>query len=151
MRPLGADEAASFGLSGDLGARVRIQVVPVLWPSVNAITLGRVILVRRRALARHGAALVAHELVHVMQYQRLGMLRFLGRYLSEYVRGLWRFRRHRLAYMAISFEEQARAAANKWQSTGESLVLCEQQVRSQHNHSRSGADGSTPGEAPAQT
>ncbi len=54
------------------------------------------------------AKLLSHELVHVRQWQKMGTVRFLFRYLGEY----WRARRqghsHQIAYEMISLEKEAR-------------------------------------------
>jgi hypothetical protein len=42
------------------------------------------------------------------------MPRFLWRYVAAYLRNRRRLRRHRDAYLAIPFEEQARAEAARW-------------------------------------
>ena len=52
-------------------------------------------------------ALIGHELVHVEQYKKLGMIRFLIRYLFEFVMNLAREKNCKRAYMAISFEREA--------------------------------------------
>lgn len=52
-------------------------------------------------------ALIGHELVHVEQYKKLGMVRFLIRYLLEFVVNLRKERTCRKAYMAIPFEREA--------------------------------------------
>ena len=54
-----------------------------------AITLGRRVHFHRRALAAFGAseagkALLIHELIHVWQYRKLGLVRFLLRYVREF-------------------------------------------------------------------
>lgn len=61
-----------------------------------------------------GRALLAHELVHVAQYDRIGITRFLWRYAREYVCNLWRMRGLRRAYEAISFEVEARVITAEW-------------------------------------
>ena len=66
-------------------ARARIVDVPWLTPGVAAMTLGRVILLRRDHAGDE--ALLAHELVHVRQWRELGVARFLWRYLGAYARG----------------------------------------------------------------
>jgi hypothetical protein len=71
----------------------------------DAITLGSVISVRRaHAESRY---LLHHELVHVRQWRRYGMLGFGVRYLGAYA--LWRLRRkgHLGAYRRIPFEIEA--------------------------------------------
>ncbi len=87
--------------------RARVVVVPVLTPGVLAMTLGPWILVRRGR--EEDADLVAHELVHVQQWRELGVVRFLGRYLGEYLRYRMAGEPHWRAYVAISLEAEARA------------------------------------------
>ena len=88
---------------------------------IAAIALGRRVfvapsLVRRRVdgLGMPGP-LAAHEVAHVLQYERVGAFRFLFRYLREYGAGLWRAGKidagsRTRAYLDISFEQEARAA-----------------------------------------
>ncbi len=90
----------------------------VLWtvswlpPGVSGMTLGHRVLLRR---GRQGdAQLVAHELVHVEQYQTLGTGAFLVGYVRAYASNLWRFRSHRLAYLAIPAEREARRRTTRW-------------------------------------
>jgi hypothetical protein len=59
--------------------------------------------------------LLAHELVHVLQYRQQGYLLFSFRYLWHYGRGMVRYRlRHRVAYRNIPAEVAAYAAADAW-------------------------------------
>jgi Domain of unknown function (DUF4157) len=51
---------------------------------VDAITLGDVILFREESAARADAKLWAHELTHVMQYERWGIDGFASHYLQDY-------------------------------------------------------------------
>ena len=70
-----------------------------------AITLGPLISVRRaHAESRY---LLHHELVHVRQWRRYGVLGFGTRYLGAYA--VWRLRRkgHHGAYLRIPFEIEA--------------------------------------------
>lgn len=60
--------------------------------------------------ARRRALLVAHELVHISQWRRLGVTRFLGRYLGDYLRGRRQGLDHHRAYRQISLEQEAEAA-----------------------------------------
>ena len=92
---------------------------------VGAVTLGRRVLVAPSFLSRgEGGAgipwrLAVHEVAHVLQYGRTGTLRFLPRYLREYVAWLWRAgkldaRSRMRAYLKISFEREARAASREF-------------------------------------
>ena len=68
------------------------------------ITLGRLIIVKPTTPS---ARLLRHELVHVRQFRRLGVARFVLSYVGEYLR--WRVRGypHRGAYRRISYEVEA--------------------------------------------
>ena len=71
----------------------------------SAITLGRVVIVRRAAAS--SARLLRHEHVHVQQWRRLGVVGFLLRYVGAYLR--WRARGfgHWGAYRRIPLEVEA--------------------------------------------
>ncbi|HEX2060380.1 MAG TPA: hypothetical protein VHK90_06540, partial [Thermoanaerobaculia bacterium] len=56
------------------------------------------------------ARLMRHELAHVEQVNRLGLFVFLWRYVTEFLRHLWRERSLSRAYRMISFEVEAAAA-----------------------------------------
>ncbi|MCE2513192.1 MAG: DUF4157 domain-containing protein [Acidimicrobiia bacterium] len=115
MRRLTPQEIASYDLvSPELARRARVQRVPVLTPGVDGMTFGRLILLRRDDDRSGRRVLIAHELVHVEQYAKLGAVRFLWRYLREYLANVVRLRNHRRAYLAISFEAEARAQAARW-------------------------------------
>jgi hypothetical protein len=85
--------------------RARIVLVPWLTPGIAAMTLGHWILVRR---GRESEGLIAHELVHVEQWRRQGLVPFLARYLSDYLRLRLAGEPHWRAYSAISLEVEAR-------------------------------------------
>jgi hypothetical protein len=95
------------------GVRVRLGfpwwIRPFLFPGVIALTLGRSIYIAPDAAAdidRH----IRHELVHVWQVTRLGLLPFLWRYMREYLSNRWRGLDPDTAYRRISLEEEASAA-----------------------------------------
>ena len=116
MRRLNAQEIARYDLvPPETSRRVRVQKVPFLAPGFHGMTVGRLILLLRDDDRSGRRVLLAHELAHVEQYHRLGVVRFLRRYVGEYARNLMRLRSHRKAYLAISFEAEARAATERWQ------------------------------------
>ena len=80
---------------------------PFLHRNTIAITLGRRIYI---AAEHVSDALLRHELVHVRQAGELGVVRFLWRYVAEYLRNRRRGMTHDAAYRAISFEAEAFAA-----------------------------------------
>ena len=115
MRRLTPQEIAGYDLvSPQIARRARVKKVPVLSPGMAGMTLGRLILVLRDDDRSGRRVLLAHELVHVRQYAKLGAARFLRRYLREYFANLVRLRSHRRAYLAISLEAEARAEAARW-------------------------------------
>jgi hypothetical protein len=77
-----------------------------------AMTLGRLVLVRRRVA--DDALLLRHEEEHVGQWRRAGVPGFLARYLGAYLR--WRLRgySHWSAYRRIPLEIEAEWAARRW-------------------------------------
>jgi len=114
-RRLTPDELARFDhVPEALVREVRVFEVPLLAPGADAMTLGRTVLMRRG----HGddSRLVAHELVHVQQWSRLGVVGFLRRYLAAYAKNLTRLRNHRAAYLAIPLEVEARERARRWRA-----------------------------------
>ena len=80
-------------------------------PGASATTFGRTVFVRRGVTM--SPRLRRHEYEHVLQFHELGRVRFLARYVGEYVR--WRLRRHghRGAYLRISFEVRAEWRARR--------------------------------------
>lgn len=74
-------------------------------PGAAAITLGRLVVVRPRAAGDE--RLLRHELVHVEQWARLGVVGFLLRYLGAYL--WWRAHAHghASAYRRIPLEVEA--------------------------------------------
>ena len=117
MRLGGADPAElgnRLGL-GDID-RVAIRIAPKwmvrVWRGdIAAMTLPWAIYVRREVLGGDSlrlARLVSHELVHVCQWQRLGVIRFLRLYLSDYLDGRRKGLSHNEAYLAIALEVEAR-------------------------------------------
>ena len=100
-------------------ARARVRVGypwwlrPFMARSVIGITLGRRIDLSANIERRsedYVSRLLRHELVHVAQVNRLGLLRFLILYVAEFLRHFWRVRSIHRAYHLISFEIEAYAA-----------------------------------------
>jgi hypothetical protein len=78
---------------------------------VAGLTIGRRIWLRPEVLERgedHLIGILRHELVHVRQYERDGVVSFLLRYVAEYLRGRLRGLSHFDAYSSISYEREAR-------------------------------------------
>ncbi len=94
---------------------------------ILAITVGRRIFIAAKAISRdeHGrlivsARLIAHEAVHVVQYEQAGVLGFLFSYVREYWRALrgqrqgWGKGARLAAYFAIKHECEAYEAENAY-------------------------------------
>lgn len=91
--------------------------------NINGITFGRRIFIRPQlitvsddALLCAPKALIAHELAHVLQYQRLGFFRFFYTYLKGYWQALrkkekWDANARLEAYLEIPHEIEARRFA----------------------------------------
>ena len=101
----------------DARARVRVGypwwLRPFLARDVIAITLGRRIYLSGKAAVRSSdylERLLRHELAHVRQVNRHGLIAFMARYLVEFARLFVRERSIHTAYRNISFEVEARAA-----------------------------------------
>ena len=99
---------------------VRVRCVPVwirLWwrGSFAAITMPWGIYVRHEVLHRPEqlGTLIVHELAHVEQWRRLGVVRFLRRYVGEYVSLRRTGADHMSAYRGISLEADARQVSGE--------------------------------------
>ncbi len=83
---------------------------PFLMRGVIAVTIGRRIYLSAAMAEGHIEPLIRHELVHVRQIARLGLLRFYWRYAAEYISLRRRGLSSADAYRHISFEAEALAA-----------------------------------------
>lgn len=97
---------------------IRLEVLPRpvmrAMPTLGAITLGQRILVRPGVFEDDREVLLdllAHEVVHVAQWRRLGPAGFLVRYLIDYARLRAAGSGHAEAYLRIPAEEEARDVA----------------------------------------
>ena len=80
---------------------------PFLFNDVIAITLGRRVYVSQKLEGKALERIIAHELVHVRQIERVGLVRFYWRYLREYVANRRAGMPAQEAYRRISFEQEA--------------------------------------------
>lgn len=80
-------------------------------PAIAGMTLGHGIVLR--ADCADDRRLLAHELTHVAQYERLGVTRFLRQYLRE---GVWP------GYPRGSLEIEAKAAENRDSMGGQDVI-----------------------------
>lgn len=83
---------------------------PFLMRNVVAITLGRRVYLAANTAESEIEQLLRHELVHVQQIARLGIVRFYFQYMREYIALRRRGFSSSDAYQRISFETEAFAA-----------------------------------------
>ena len=118
-----SSQAVSRELAGLDLDRVEIRPAPGwltrLWGStIAAMALRTTVYIRPEMLGSDPTGLgplLVHELVHVHQWSRLGVVRFLWRYVAGYVKGRAAGLSHQDAYRAIPIEIEARAIATKLQ------------------------------------
>ncbi len=114
-RRLNAREIDAYDLiPGDLARRVHVVSIPFLPGSYVAITLGRFVCIARDIPDDGTSELLAHELVHVGQWQEVGKARFVLDYVGHFARGLREYRSWNKAYRGIAAEVEARTKATSW-------------------------------------
>ncbi len=75
----------------------------------QGITLGSLVIVRAETLLSPSfGELLRHELIHVRQWRREGILRFSAKYVGSYLGSRLRGYNHQAAYRRIPFEIEAR-------------------------------------------
>ncbi len=93
---------------------VRIFRVKKVLPAYTGITLGNWIFLMVDQPQDGTSVLLAHELVHVRQWQEQGKVRFLVDYLRCFIKGYKKQRSWSCAYREIDAECEARAEAQRW-------------------------------------
>ncbi len=94
--------------------RARIRSLFWLPGTFKGLTLGRNIFLTHDEPADGTSSLIAHELVHVEQFNDRGWLGFLRWYLSDFSSGLLKERNWMKAYRQVTAEEQARRSTHGW-------------------------------------
>lgn len=95
--------------------------------SIEGITIGRRVFIKPQNVTRSSSGaklkmpelLAAHEITHVLQYQRFGFFRFFRQYLGNYWKNLrskkkWDLAARHQAYLDIPFEIEAREIADEF-------------------------------------
>lgn len=83
---------------------VRVVEVPFTLPGSSAVTAGRIVFIHHDRA--EDSDLLAHELVHVCQWDEQGF-EFLWNYSTEYIENVVELRDLDAAYVEISFEQEA--------------------------------------------
>ena len=99
-------------VSPKLARRVRFYRLPFMFWT-DGLTLRSTVLLRK-GLGGSSDRLIAHELVHVQQWSRAGMIGFLRWYIGDYVRLRLKGHPHRVAYWRLSAERSARLVSSRW-------------------------------------
>ncbi len=93
---------------------------------IHGITIGKLIFITPQLIAVNNKKqkflpddLIVHEIAHVLQYRETGFVKFLVKYFLEYYRNLrksgkFNEKTRNLAYFKLSFEIEAREAANEF-------------------------------------
>ena len=111
---------AGLGDAGLRATRAKLVVMPpwmhaALSGRIAAITVGRCIFISpsrfEAVVAGQDPELLAHELIHVGQWEEQGLRVFLLRYVADYLRLRWCGLGHQEAYRHIGFEWEAYAGA----------------------------------------
>jgi len=76
--------------------------VSFLW--VHGMALFPFVLVKTK---KPGSILINHECIHLRQQLEMGIILFYIWYFAEYLIRLIQYRKHYLAYLHISFEQEA--------------------------------------------
>ena len=66
---------------------------------------------RTGAEPERSGRLIVHELMHIEQWRRLGMLRHVTQYVGDYLRNRFRRLGHWESYRAVRLEQEAREVA----------------------------------------
>ena len=97
------------------GLPIRVISLPWMRKWASAITFGRHVYFRPDYWEAHDfphrVGLLAHELTHVRQYRRYGLVPFLALYSLVYPLYLWRVRQHPLERPAYQTGQEVEALA----------------------------------------
>ncbi|MFW2383641.1 MAG: eCIS core domain-containing protein, partial [Acidimicrobiales bacterium] len=88
--------------------KTTIRSLPWLPGMFKGVTLGSNVFLTTDEPSDGTSTLIAHELVHVEQYDDHGSVRFLVTYLRDFLKGLVAHRSWMVAYRGITAEVEAR-------------------------------------------
>ncbi|NNF53357.1 MAG: hypothetical protein HKN03_02835 [Acidimicrobiales bacterium] len=94
--------------------RAVVVCIPWLPGTFAGLTLDRFILLARPQRADGSSTLLAHELVHVEQWDDRGMIGFAKWYVANFVREYRHRRKWMASYRALEAEVDARARTRDW-------------------------------------
>lgn len=79
-----------------------------LWPLSNydAITLPWGVYFKN-SYDQVSPSTIRHEMIHIEQKKKIGVVKFYTLYLWYYVNNLWKYKNHDMAYRNIPFEVEA--------------------------------------------
>ncbi len=109
-----AEVAAYDHLDPALARRVRVAKIPMLPGRYVGVTLGPLVILQTCEPSDGTSTLLAHELVHVKQWNERGAVRFAATYVASFAAEIRRSRNWNTAYRAIPAEVEARAETARW-------------------------------------
>lgn len=116
IRRLTSEEIEAYDLiPPELAHRVRIITIGWLPGPYAGMALGRTLVMSESVPPDGTSVLLAHELIHVRQWNELGTVGFLFRYLRDFLRAMKADRNWNRAYRRIGAETEARRLADTWQ------------------------------------
>jgi len=121
-RPLNDVELDSYDLiDRDLAEKVRLFKIFYIPGGFDGICLVNSIFLTRPVPADGESMLLAHELIHVRQWNQRGVLGYLSWYLRGFGTNLRQERRWKPAYNIIEAELEAKREARAWYQSRNAL------------------------------
>lgn len=94
--------------------QVKIINIPNIMGTFKGLTIGKYIFISKKIPCDGSSHLIAHELVHVRQWNELGIIGFTVKYLSDFFSKLIKHKNWINAYSEIILESEARDISQKW-------------------------------------
>lgn len=114
-RRLSEAEVESYDVCpAELTRQVRVVKIPFIPGGYSGMTLGKAVLLATDVSPDGDSALLAHELVHVRQWNEQGVLGFSWQYVSSFARNLYTERGWNAAYQQIDAELEAKNETTLW-------------------------------------
>lgn len=114
-RPLTSAELESYdAVDPEIARLVRVCKIPYIPGGFHGICLGRYIFLAIDVADDGDSSLLAHEMVHVRQWNERGVPGYLAWYLKSFGSNLVKTKRWMPAYREIDAEIEARQEATDW-------------------------------------
>jgi len=115
VRSLTPAEIKAYDLIPEsIARRARVITIPKPPGPFQGFAVGRNVWLTKPVEADGNSALLAHELVHLRQWNELGVVGFSVRYLQDFFKGVRTHRNWMKAYSNINAEAEARQLTRDW-------------------------------------